>query len=218
VSLLDEITDRGAHIRERLRQFLPRRAACDNKTDWLIGSMDIALEHHEAIERLVKSKLNGSAFSVVRMVFDTFFRSAWIAAYATEARMKQAARDKLEWPNMSKMRDEIKQAYFDEPCSPEAAALFELFKKLWPIMCDYTHSGARQIARRFSGDELKPDYSDGAIVQAVNMTNVAVLFMAGMLFASMGKEDVAQTAATMLADYTTEFGEQLQATKMASSE
>jgi hypothetical protein len=200
LSFLDALTARGAEIRTRLRQLLPRDAAGDAKTDWLIGSMDIALEHHEAVERLVKSNLNGSAFSVVRLVFDTFLRSAWIAAYATDARMKQACRDKLEWPNMWKMRDEIKQAYFDEPCSPEAAALFAVFKKLWPIMCDYTHSGSRQIARRFTESELKPDYNEAAIVQAVNLTNFAVLLMTGMVFCAMGHEQKVEESATMLAD------------------
>lgn len=110
MSLLEDITARGAEIRTRLRQLLPRHATGDTKTDWLIGSMDIALEHHEAVERLVKSNLNGSAFSVVRMVFDTFLRSLWLKAYATEARMKQACRDKLKWPKMEEMRDEIRQA------------------------------------------------------------------------------------------------------------
>ena len=222
MSLLDDIAVRGAEIRARLRELLPRHAAGNTKTDWLIGSMDIALEHHEAVERLVKSKLHGSAFSVVRMVFDIYLRSLWINAYATEARMKQACRDKLEWPNMWKMRDEIKQAYFDEPCSADEAArretFFEFLKKAWPIMCDYTHSGSRQIARRFTESELKPDYSDGAIVQAVNLTNVAVLLMTGMLFFCMGHEKDADDVATMLRDYAAEFGESLQATDRAGGE
>lgn len=83
-------------------------------------------------------------------------------------------------------------------------------------MCDYTHSGSRQIARRFTESELKPDYSDGAIVQAVNLTNVAVLLMTGMLFFSMGDESKADKSASMLRDYAKHFGEQLQATNTAS--
>jgi hypothetical protein len=222
MSLLDEITDQSAHIRERLRQLLPRDAACDSKTDWLIGSIDIALEHHEAIERLVKSKLNGSAFGVVRMVFDTYLRSLWINAYATQARMKQACDDKLEWPKMWKMRDEIKQAYFDGPCSKEVAAqreaFFDFLKTAWPIMCDYTHSGSRQIARRFTENELKPDYGEGAIIQAVNLANVAVLLMTGMLFPFMGYKEKADESASMLVDYAQKFGERLRATDRATSE
>jgi len=216
VSLLDEITVRGAEIRTRLRKLLPRHATGDTKTDWLIASMDIALEHHEAVERLVKTNLNGSAFSVVRMVFDTYLRSLWLNAYATDARMKQACRDKLEWPNNWKMRDEIKQAYYDESCSVEEAArhdkFFQFLNDVWPIMCDYTHSGSRQIARRFTDDELKPDYSEGAVAEAVNLTNIAVLMMTGALFVRIGPKEKAEEIASMLADYAKQkFGARLRA-------
>jgi hypothetical protein len=123
---------------------------------------------------------------------------------------------------MWKMRDEIKQAYFDGPCSEEVAAqretFFEFLKKAWPIMCDYTHSGSRQIARRFTGNERKPDYAEGAIVQAVNLVNIAVLLMTGMLFPFMGYKEKADESASMPADYATEFGERVRATDRASSE
>jgi hypothetical protein len=221
VSLLDDISNRGVEIRTRLRQLLPRDAAGVAKTDWLIGSMDIALEHHEAIERLVKSKLNGSAFGVVRMVFDAFLRSLWINACATDEQIEQAARDTLIWPKMWKMRETIKDTYFSGPCDAEAAAnrasFFEFLRESWPIMCDYTHSGSRQIARRFTDDEVKPDYGDGAILQAVNLTNVAVLLMTGMLFGSTGHEQEAEDVGTMLRDYAAEFGERLQAIDRATA-
>jgi Family of unknown function (DUF6988) len=177
--------------------------------------MDIALEHHEAVERLVKSNLNGSAFSVVRMVFDTYLRSLWLNAYATEARMKQACRDKLKWPKMEEMRDEIKQAYYGEADSPEEAArrdnFFQTLKKMWPIMNNYTHSGSLQIARRFSDDELKPDYSEGAVAEAVNLTTVAVMMMTGVLFARIGPKEKAEEILTRLANYAKEFREPLRA-------
>jgi hypothetical protein len=216
VSLLDDVTAKGGEIRARLRRLLPRHAAGETKTDWLIGSMDIALEHHEAVERLVKNKLNGSAFGVVRMVFDAMMRALWINACATPEHIEQAAQDTLFWPKMRKMREAINQTYFGAPCSPEAAvrraALFEFLEQSWPMMCDYTHSGSRQIAWRFTENELKPDYSDGAVVQAVNLTTVAVLLMIGMLFLSMGYKSKADESASMLRDYAQGFGEQLQAT------
>jgi uncharacterized protein DUF6988 len=218
MSLLEDITTRGAEIRTRLRELLPRHATGDAKTDWLIASTDIALEHQEAVERLVKSELYGSAFGVVQM-FDAMIRALWINACATTKQIEQACREELHWPT-SKMREAIKQAYFSGPCSSEEAArretLFEFLDKSWPIMCDYTHSGSRQIARRFTkSGNLKPDYSDGAIVQAVNLTNFAVLLMTSMLFHSMGDESKADKSASMRRDYAKEFGERLQAINQA---
>jgi hypothetical protein len=215
LGLLADIAARGAEIRDRLRQLLPSHATGDTKTNWLIGSMDIALEHHEAVEQLVKNKLNGSAFGVVRILFDTFLRAVWISESATGEQIEQAASDALVWPKMWKMRETIKEAALIG-CDAEVAARrdswFEFLKESWPIMCDYTHSGSRQIARRFiESGEVKPDYSDGEIAESVNLTNLAVLMMTAMLFARIGPIEKAEEILTMLADYGNEFGERLQA-------
>src|SRR5438874_2246929 len=112
---------------------------------------------------------------------------------ATEQQIEQARRDELTFL-MGKIRDDIKQGYFsDRP--PEEAQLFDkilqLLKEAWRAMSSYMHSGALQIGRRFIGDELKPNYSEGAIVEAVNLVTIALLLLLHMFFASMRcqKED-----------------------------
>jgi hypothetical protein len=60
MSLLDEISTRGAEIRERLRQLFHRHEhPGETKTFLLMAYVDIALEHHEAIWLLTESRLNG---------------------------------------------------------------------------------------------------------------------------------------------------------------
>ena len=113
MSLLDDIGTRGAELRTRMRELLSRREYSGGiKTRILAGYVDIAIEHHEAIWLLNERKLNGSAFALVRPMFDCWLRALWINAIATEQQIEQAGRDELKFPPMHKMRAEIERVYF----------------------------------------------------------------------------------------------------------
>jgi hypothetical protein len=77
------------HDRTRLRELQPNRAyPSDDKTAWLVGSVEIALEHHKAIWLLIERRLTGSAFALVRPLIDTVVRALWINALATEQQIE----------------------------------------------------------------------------------------------------------------------------------
>jgi hypothetical protein len=84
---------RGARLRELLGC---HEYPSSTKIAFLTGYVDIALEHHEAISLLVNSKLYGSAFTLVRPLFETVFRALWINQAADEAQIEKASRDKFE--------------------------------------------------------------------------------------------------------------------------
>jgi hypothetical protein len=197
VTLLDDISKRGAEIRERVWELLLRREySGDLKTRVLSAYVAVALEHHEAIWLLKKAGLFGSAAAMVRIVFDTMHRFLWINrpesldaldgsvdAGATEQQIKQAWDDELKSPPMHEMREQIKHAYFgvgvatDEQFAKIVGEFFESLKHAWPILNSYTHSGGRQIARRFSGDQVRPSYSKGETAEALNMATVTLLLL-----------------------------------------
>jgi hypothetical protein len=210
VSLLDDITARGAEIRERLRQLFHRHEyPSDTRSLLLRAYVDIALEHHEAIWLLTKSKLNGSAFAMVRLVYDAMFRAFWINKVASEQQIDQAIRDELGFP-LETICAEIKRDYFsDRPLNE--AQLFDSFlqviKEAWGPMCSYTHSGALQLARRFTGDELKPNYSEGAIAEALNLVTIALLLLLHTFFVSMKCPKEAEETGMMLMKW--DFGKRL---------
>jgi hypothetical protein len=210
ISLLDDITNRGAQIRQRLRQLFRRnKYPSDAKSLLLRAYVDIALEHHEAIWVLTKRRLNGSAFAMVRPVFDTMYRAFWINKVATEQHIERAIDDKLGF-DIDKILDQIKQGYFsDRP--PEEAELFgkilQLLREAWGAMCSYTHSGALPIRRRFTGDELKPNYSEGAIAEALNLVIIALLLLLHTFFVSMKCPKEAEETGMMLMKW--DFGQRL---------
>jgi Family of unknown function (DUF6988) len=213
MGLLDDISTRGAEIRAQLRELLHRHEyGCDTKTLVLVSYVDLALEHHEAIWLLRKSELTGSAFALVRPVLDILFRALWINAVATEQQVEQASRDELYFPPMHEMRDDIKERYSDKSC-PKQAELFDILlrrlKDAWKTMSSYTHPGGHQITRRFTFDEVKPNYGEDEIACALNLSTFALLLLMRMFWMSLSAQREADEIAELLAKYSAEFNERL---------
>ena len=176
----------------------------------LAGYVDIALEHHEAIWLLKERKLTGSAFALARPVFDCWLRALWINAIATEQQIEQASRDALKFPPMRQMRAEIKPVYSTSHTIEDVDRLFQFLESLWKILSNYTHSGGRQLARRFTGDQVKPSYTDREIAQALNLPTMALMLLMRAFFMSMGDQRDADETHTLLMQYFAEFNERLQ--------
>lgn len=204
MSLLDDITSRGAAIRKRLWDLLERHTYPDDeRSTWVEGSLAVALEHHQAIALLIERQLNGSAFALLRSMVDTVVRAYWINLVANDDQVEQARQDnKNVFPSMPKMSEAVDKAL-------DADEFFRQFTSSWDAMCSYTHSGARQIALRFTGTNLKPRYNEKARVEVLNFTNIALLFLTGMFFVSTGHHPEATETRTIILDYVTEFDERL---------
>jgi Family of unknown function (DUF6988) len=127
VSLIDDIRSRGATMRGRLWELLvSHEYPTDTKSLLLTAYVDIALEHHAAIWLLTEHKLNGSAFALVRTVFDAMLRALWINAVATPEQIEQASRDELNWQRIQ-VRDDVQHAYFS--AAPEDAERPEVVER-----------------------------------------------------------------------------------------
>ena len=82
-------------------------------------------------------------------------------------------------------------------------------KKDGQPLSSYRHAGGLQISRRFSDDdELKPDYSEGAIAEALNSATVALLLLMHTVFLSVHCPNEAEETG-MLVQW--DFGERLRA-------
>ena len=173
MSLLDDVTARGAQLRTRVHELFARHDYADIiKNRVLAGYVAIALEQHKGICLLKDNGLRGSALALVRTVMDPWLRALWINAIATDQQIEEAWVDKLRFPKPHEMRAQIQQAYFghaDQDAEFVVQKFFKVLRKAWSITSSYTHSGGRQIARRFTGDEVKPSYSDVETAQALNL-------------------------------------------------
>ena len=180
----------------------------------LAGYIAIALEHHKSIWLLKDNGLRGSALALVRTVLDPWLRALWVNACATDEQIEQAWLDKLQFPKMHEMRADIQQAYFghaeqDAEFAAIVKKFFKVIRKAWRITSSYTHSGGRQIARRFTGDEVKPNYTDVETAQALNLATIALMLLMRAFFMSMGKQPEADEVERLLTRYFAEFNERL---------
>jgi hypothetical protein len=206
MSLFDDIIKQGDELRTQLRALLHRHAYPGNtKNLLLVAYVDIALEHHKAIWVLNKSGLNGSAFAMVRLIFDTMLRAYWINKVATEQQIQQASSDELKFPSMKQMRQDIKEHYGDTSNADEMELLdkfFRIIKEVWKASSSYTHSGALQLGRRFTDYQIKPNYGEADIAQALNLATVALLLQHHMFFVSMGCSEEVKEVETLLSSTT----------------
>jgi hypothetical protein len=178
----------------------------------VIASVGTALEYHEAIWLVHERKLDGSAVAMIRLVFEAMFRALWLNAVASDQQVEQAAEDKLDWLRI-KVRDDIKRVYFGTPADPvRAETLDQLFKSIaevWKILHSYTHSGARQLTRRFTFDEVKPNYTEQELAQALSAPTAILLLGSRLFFGSIGAHQEAEDTAAMRDQYHAEFDERL---------
>jgi hypothetical protein len=193
-SLIDDIMAEGAEVRTQLWALLLRHGYPGNLKNFVLGAyVDVALEHHKAIWLLTDSKLYGSAFAMVRLVFDVYFRALWINRVATEQQIEQASQDEFKFPRMRRMLADIKQAYLRTSSSNEDVELaeqaergFEYIGEMWKPFSSYTHSGGLQIRRRFTGDQVKSNYSENEIVEVLHWATIVLMMLLKVFFVSMG--------------------------------
>jgi hypothetical protein len=145
-------------------------------------------------------------------VFDAMLRAFWLNKLATKEQIEQVFND-LKFPNMRQLREQIRQAYFsdappEEALKPEKTeAFFQILEEAWGATSSYTHSGSQQLGRRFQPNgELKPNYSQLDIVQALSLATVALLLLAHMFFVSMGRPQEVEDTLALIRQFSDDFG------------
>lgn len=154
---------------------------------------NLALEHHEAISRLVRSELHGSAMALVRPVFEILFNAHWMFACAKPDDIVKIAKGKrFDFPPMGAVVKEVDAAYGTD-------GFFEKVKtRGWKAMNSYTHSGILQLSSRFDGDVVTGNYDEAALTEAVNATTIAVALMSRFLSVAANRAEAADKANALL--------------------
>ena len=161
----------------------------------LIAYHSILVEHHDSIHLLIENQLCGSAFALVRALYEPLYRAHWVNACATEKQIEKIIKGKDIFPNMKTMVEEIDQKY-------DTNDFWQVVKKnSWAAMNDYTHSGMRQISRRFVQDGVESNYDVAEIKEVLDGTNVALLLMALFFFNVYKKPDEVKAVEKMILEY-----------------
>ena len=177
---IDEEISRSLQINQQIAEMLQMGCPQSHKNDLLMAYFDIIFEHHEAVCLLIKEKLVGSGFVLVRPIMETFLRFAWVNTCATAQQQAQLLDDdNFKFPKMDRMVKEIDAAYSVE-------TFFQTLKSnTWESSCSYAHSGLLQISRRFDKNGfVGPNYSEAEILEVLRATTTMLILTAILFFKS----------------------------------
>jgi Family of unknown function (DUF6988) len=181
----------------RLVGLLQGEYSDETRTLLLIGYSDVVFEHQRAIRQLLETGLYGSAFALVRVLHDPFFRAHWMLKCANDKQVEaiRATDDRSNFPAMAQMVKDIDGAY-------DTGTFFSKFiNDSWEAMNSYTHTGLRQLSRRFTGGHVRPNYSDDEILEVINTTTVAICFTARLVLMAVGRQKEADEAEQIGIDF-----------------
>jgi hypothetical protein len=151
----------------------------------VIGFIAQGIEHHEALVLLLRSKLIGSGFALVRSIIEILVRGVWITTCATDAQVKKFRdQDKLDltFGEMSEL--------IDKACGIE---FFHDFKtRSWKALNSYAHTGVLQLGRRFSGQKVEPSYTDNEQIEAIRASTIAIVLLVRPFLMKHGHKEAAE--------------------------
>jgi hypothetical protein len=158
-------------------------AIVTHKLLYLAGTLDVALEHQSAINLLIRNHHPGSAMSLVRPILEAMYKGTWAIAHATEGDAEKMRRDAFDWPGMGTIVAQADVAY-------DTGGFFESAKRgNWKSLNSFTHTGGLQLGRRFTQNDLIPNYPDAELKYAVTSTLTAIGILALPFLASIGRTD-----------------------------
>jgi hypothetical protein len=164
----------------------------DRRVLLAVSCYDVVMEHQLGIAVLLRSKINGSAFALVRPLFETFVRGAWIRHCATEDQIERYVSDKLDL-KFAQLLDAVEQmdGFRD-------GVLSGLKNNAWRAMNSYTHGGIQQAGRRTSGAYIEPSFSNEEVAEVLKLAGSFCLFAFQQVAIEAKRMDLAELALNKL--------------------
>jgi len=151
------------------------------------GCLDVALEHQKAIVLLIARALYGSAFSLVRLMFEAYVRGVWLHQCASDADLKQFESDTLNRAFGSLVEDIEKLDSFN------VGILSAVKNKSWSAMNSFTHTGFAQVVRRNKESTIEPNYEEAELLEAIGFAN-GIALMSAIEIAHLANNDTLANA------------------------
>ena len=126
-----------------------------------IGCFDLALEHHAAIVLLADSRLFGSMFALMRVIYEAQMRGLWLRYCATTTQYEQYRKGRLD-KEFGTLVKEIETAI-----GAPGSRLSRLKNNSWALMNSLTHTGSEQALARHSDGAIGGNYHEESVSAAL---------------------------------------------------
>ncbi|MEQ9609215.1 MAG: hypothetical protein RLN99_16270 [Kiloniellaceae bacterium] len=119
------------------------------------------MEHQKAIVALAYKELFGSAFSLLRLVAESYVRGIWLHKCASE--------DQIDKFKEGRVPDFVSLVAAVEKLESHKEGVFsEMRLTSWSLLNDYTHTGYAQLCSRLTADSIEANYRADEVLQALN--------------------------------------------------
>jgi hypothetical protein len=146
----------------------------------LMGYWSLAFEFHRAILNLIAFGFYGAAFALVRPLIEATIR-CHLVIFVSDEKLKDILADTYR-TNFGTVGKEIDDAF-------KLEGLVENFLNgAKDALHGYTHIGTHQLGRRFTGNDLKPSYSEDEIIEVIRVSTSAVFMVNNIVTKHLGFE------------------------------
>jgi hypothetical protein len=159
----------------------------DARTGLVLAYVSIALDHQEAIIRLIEMKLYAPAFALLRLELETVFRGLWVNLPATDEQVASIGQEGGEpFPRpFSTFATDLDKSY-------GAGEWMSGFAARWKTLNGFTHSGLEQLGRRFRVDgNIGSNYPDAMVSEVVTISGTLLLGMMMPIYKKLGLSEKA---------------------------
>ncbi|MBK6744642.1 MAG: hypothetical protein IPG66_17450 [Hydrogenophilales bacterium] len=136
------------------------------------GSFDAVHEHHRSVALLVQHGLYGSAFVLLRPMFDGCINGMWLTYLANDGELDRFANNRLT-PEPTKVIKRLKKNDIHS-----SDILHRINQSAWKSMSSYVHGGYLQVVRRNSEEFLGSNYAPAEIEEVLGLANWFALLAA----------------------------------------
>ena len=147
--------------------------------------LDQAHEHHKAVGLLISSGFIGSAFSLVRALFETTIRGLWLFRCASDAEIEHFSTDPGDL-RIGPMIESVEALY-----GSKGGILTRVKKQYWAGLCSYAHGGYLQAVRRVTPEHIAPSYGADEQLEVLSFADFCFFLAAVEALNLAGKPDLA---------------------------
>ena len=156
----------------------------DDRSRLSLALLQLAQEHHASIVLLVEHRQYGSAFTLMRPLYEAFVRGVWAARIATDNDLV-LYQDDQQFGLKQLAAKVAKQAQF------EGTNFAALAGRALNAMHSYTHNGYLASVRRLSSGAIEPAYEMAEIREALEFAQLlGVLATAEILEQATSVENI----------------------------
>jgi hypothetical protein len=190
---VDTELDSATRLGIELEDLIVRRGKCpdDDRNILLMGYWALICDYHKGILSLIPNGFFGSAFALVRPVMEVLVR-AHVVVKGSEAEIKSLQQDTYR-TNFTTIG-----AWIDSEFQL-GNLLTNLLTQASKTLHSYTHGGVSQLGRRFDGNDLKANYTDGEIIEVIRSCTSAVWMVTNLVTKYLRFDEEAAKADALLA-------------------